>query len=182
MWKELILTICNDMKEPAVCLPTGLLAGCLFLLFSYSRDRGMGRKGSLPCRFLFVVYLTVLIYTVYFSREPGSRAGVSLELFGTWGETVASKGYVIENILLFIPYGMLVPGSIPLFKKGIACVLSAALFSIAIELAQLATGRGYCQLDDVVMNTIGAVFGWAYWRVGIGLWGRGSGDKEAKKD
>lgn len=184
MWKELIFTIYEDMKEPVAYLPIGLLAGGLFLLFWFFWDMGICRKGSgqgdghkeggykASSRFLLVAYLAVLINTVFFSREPGSRTGVSLELFGTWGETVTSKGYVIENILLFIPYGMLVPGGIPFFKKGYACVLSAAFSSMMIELVQLITGRGYCQLDDVVMNTIGATFGWCCWRVSAVLGGR----------
>ncbi|MCI8269580.1 MAG: VanZ family protein [Lachnospiraceae bacterium] len=165
MGKELFLTICKDMQEPVGYLPQGLMAGALFLLIFFVWSRA-GRplkpvkRTTLACQFLCVVYLVVLAELVYFSREPGSRAGVNLNLFGTWGDTVSSRGYVIENLLLFIPYGILVPGSIPFLRKSGRCILSAVFCSMAIELVQLATQRGYCQLDDVVMNVLGAVLGW----------------------
>ena len=34
------------------------------------------------------------------------------------------------------------------------------LISVGIETVQLITERGYCQLDDVVMNTLGALVGY----------------------
>lgn len=35
--------------------------------------------------------------------------------------------------------------------------------SCGIELSQLITQRGYCQLDDVVTNTAGMLIGWIIW-------------------
>lgn len=39
------------------------------------------------------------------------------------------------------------------------------LCSTAIEYTQLRTGRGFCQLDDVVMNTLGALAGYFLWQL-----------------
>ena len=36
-------------------------------------------------------------------------------------------------------------------RQGISCI---------IEGAQLVTGRGYCQIDDVVMNVLGGILGY----------------------
>lgn len=156
------------MQEPVSYLPQGFLAGGVFLLIlccwcgwnRMRRSQAQVRKGRMICQFFGVVYLIALLNMVFFSREPGSRIGVNLELLGTWGDTVTSQGYVIENILLFIPYGILVPGSLPFLRNGVICILSAGLFSTGIELVQFVSQRGYCQLDDVVMNTAGAAFGW----------------------
>ena len=100
--------------------------------------------------FLLGVYLAVMFVTVFLSREPGSRQGIDMTLFGTWGETPQAHAFVIENILLFVPFG---------WKKF--TVLWGFLISVGIETVQLITERGYCQLDDVVMNTLGALVGYA---------------------
>lgn len=33
------------------------------------------------------------------------------------------------------------------------------------EASQLITQRGYCQLDDVVTNTVGMLVGWGIWKM-----------------
>ena len=39
-------------------------------------------------------------------------------------------------------------------------VLLGFLISVGIETVQLISERGYCQLDDVLMNTLGALVGY----------------------
>ena len=34
--------------------------------------------------------------------------------------------------------------------------------SVSLEILQLITGRGYCQVDDVISNTAGAFLGWLF--------------------
>lgn len=172
--KELVLTICGDMLEPIGYMPHGMIAGFLFLVV-YLLGILAGRAAGIPMKvqekkrvmllYLCVVYGTVLLETAFFSREPGSRIGVNMELFGTWGETAASKGYVIENILMFIPFGILFPACFRFLKNGFVCVAAACLTSVAIETAQYLTGRGFCQLDDVVMNVLGTTLGWLLYRI-----------------
>ncbi|MDR1766232.1 MAG: VanZ family protein [Lachnospiraceae bacterium] len=41
------------------------------------------------------------------------------------------------------------------------CIVAALLSSLCIEVAQLVTKRGYFQVNDIVMNTCGAILGWA---------------------
>ena len=55
------------------------------------------------------------------------------------------------NILLFVPLGFLVGG-----WKGI---LVCFVISCGIETVQYFTRIGFCELDDVLNNTIGAVVG-----------------------
>lgn len=120
--------------------------------------------------FLLGVYLAVMFVTVFLSREPGSRQGIDMTLFGTWGDTPQAHAFVIENILLFVPFGILYPLAVsatdrkPDLSKKIDwekfTVLWGFLISVGIETVQLITERGYCQLDDVVMNTLGALVGY----------------------
>lgn len=134
------------------------------------------KPGQWIASVLFVIYFLVLLQTVFFSREPGSRWGTQMQLLGTWGTTMQDHAWVLENILLFLPFGILLPGCLP-GRGHFLTVPAGALCSACIEYIQLRTGRGFCQLDDVVMNTLGALAGWLVWwllrlmcRGGCWLW------------
>lgn len=145
------------MAEVIPFLGLGLpLAAVLTALFwgLEKRHRGM----AVPL-FLFLVYLICMVQVVFFSREPGSRHGLDLALFSTWGNTAQSHAYVIENVLLFLPFGMLFPFLSSRAESLLFCTVSGALISVLIETVQLFTGRGYCQTDDVAANALGAFFG-----------------------
>lgn len=107
----------------------------------------------------FTAYMYTLVMIVYYSREPGSRTGVAdMVLWSTWGMTLQMHAYFIENIVLFIPFGLLFPLVFKNWMKWFTIPVGA-LISAAIEYTQLITGRGYCQLDDFVTNTAGAAIG-----------------------
>lgn len=117
---------------------------------------------------LFVIYLWMLVMIVFFCREPGSRIGTDFRFMGTWGTTMQDHAWVIENIFLFLPFGFLFPVWLPK-KKTAWTILVGFLCSVAIEYCQLRTGRGFCQLDDVIMNTLGAVIGFLCWKIAHSL-------------
>lgn len=110
--------------------------------------------------FLVAVYFAMMLSITLFSREPGSRTGVDLKLFETWGNQCLPDRYFVENILLFLPFGCFLPIVWPQAENVLALALSACMISIGIEMAQYITGRGYSQLDDIVTNTTGAVIGY----------------------
>lgn len=125
-------------------------------------------KGKGRIRFsciLFIIYIEILMQTAFFSREPGSRQQIDLNLFGTWGQTAIAHAYFIENIIMFIPFGLLAPMVFKRMRKVRFCVFIGFLCSCGIELSQLITQRGYCQLDDVVTNTVGMLVGWGIWKM-----------------
>lgn len=113
-----------------------------------------------------------IIYNIYgspfansiFSREAGSRKGIDLTILSTWGKTAQEHAYFIENIMMFVPLGILLPMLFKKIRKLQYCALTGFLCSCMIEVSQLVTQRGFCQLDDVITNTVGAVAGWMIWR------------------
>ncbi len=68
----------------------------------------------------------------------------------------------IGNIVLFIPVGLLFPIVTRkwewLWTLAIGCG-----FSVLIEITQLMTNRGCFDLDDIILNTIGATIGYCVW-------------------
>ena len=76
----------------------------------------------------------------------------------------------IGNLLLLLPLGVYGPMRWPALRGVGWLVLAAAVASGAIELAQLGLAIGYgfpvrvADVDDVLLNTLGAALGWLGWR------------------
>lgn len=67
----------------------------------------------------------------------------------------------LQNIIFFIPFGFLF-----LWKKNLWIVVCEALFtSVLIEFTQYVFNLGWCEIDDVVSNTLGALIGFRLWIV-----------------
>ena len=169
---SIIQYMLTDIAEVFQYLPIGMTSGVLFFCFVLIMRQAFSllKKDNLlsvarcVTMSLFVMYLTIFSEIVFLSREPGSRTGVNLQLFGTWGTNAQAHAYVLENILLFIPFGFLIPCVFFKCKNGMITFFMGMFLSIACEGIQFMTQRGYCQLDDVVMNTLGTVLGYiGYW-------------------
>ena len=97
---------------------------------------------------LIALYILIILWVTLFSREPMTTR-IFRGLF--WEIEMGYWNNIIQNILLFIPLGFLIGG-----KRGI---IAGVLLSIGIELTQYIAVLGYCELDDVLNNTIGAAIG-----------------------
>lgn len=65
--------------------------------------------------------------------------------------------YVL-NVLLFVPFGFILPITWPQFEKKKCILATGFLFSFAIEFSQLFCHRA-TDIDDLLMNTLGALLG-----------------------
>lgn len=63
----------------------------------------------------------------------------------------------MENILFFIPFGELFPWK----EKWIVAFFEALVLSVLMEIAQYIFALGWCEIDDVISNMLGAMLG--YW-------------------
>lgn len=125
----------------------------------------------------FAVYLAVLLrLTVVrdglFDGEIGEGRSVNLKLWAMY-DYLLSTGQVIQyryllagNFLCLAPLGF----ACGFFRKN-SSVLFAASVSLGatlfIELWQLAFNVGYFELDDIILNLLGGVFGYAAHRLAV---------------
>ena len=151
--------IVRDIIAISRYLPTGLFLGIplglVFLSFG-GQKKHHGRTG----RFLFGLCLGFILTVTYFSREIGSAGEIiDLKLFSTWEINVRNRAYLVENLLLFMPFGACF--GIAYGKKPILwhVFLVGFVTSLGIETMQLITKRGIFQLDDILTNVLGAVAG-----------------------
>lgn len=110
--------------------------------------------------FFFAVYIYCVLQLTILSRTVGNFGNVDMRFLVRWNESNEQKAFLIANIIMFIPLGIL----LPMFGKVLRHILIvfpiAMLDSIAIETIQLKYQLGFCQLDDVVANSIGFLIGY----------------------
>lgn len=82
---------------------------------------------------VILTYLIVLVQVALLSREPGSRTTTDLIPFSTFGTTIQSRAYEIENIIIFLPMGILLPILCKPLQKFRWIVPAMMLISIGIE-------------------------------------------------
>ncbi len=70
------------------------------------------------------------------------------------------------NIVMFIPLGFFLPCLWVRLRSFGQVLLAIVGIIVIIELIQLFTLLGSCDIDDLLLNTIGAVIGWLLWRAG----------------
>jgi lipopolysaccharide/colanic/teichoic acid biosynthesis glycosyltransferase len=97
---------------------------------------------------LIAIVAIIILQITIFSRDVGQER-IFKPLFwelknGMWKD-------IWLNILLFMPLGLIIGG-----RKGI---ISGLILSCCIEFTQYMFCLGYCEMDDVLNNTIGAVIG-----------------------
>lgn len=146
-------------------IPAIFFSGCIVFDVSWLCGKKSIIKHRIPFAF-FLAYILVIFRIAFLCREPGSRKAISLVLFETWGHTFHMYAMFVENIIMFIPFGVLLPILFRIFRSGWACVLTGFICSCSIEILQHITQTGYLQLDDVVTNTTGTLLGWLAWEAG----------------
>ena len=124
---------------------------------------------------LFFLYIIAVISVTFIVREtmvlrtPENR-GVILQPFREF-ETMMNGAHffwfkqIFLNILLFVPFGILLPMVSMRFKNPIITVTTGCILSGLIEIMQYITGRGLTEVDDVITNTIGAAVGVVIYKI-----------------
>ncbi|GAA0798451.1 hypothetical protein GCM10008910_23010 [Faecalicatena orotica] len=157
--------IINDILSAMNYLPIGIICGFLGTTMHYILKSKVVNKKTCILEFFLITYLTAVLFIALLSREPGSRDMVSLIPFSTFGTTPQSHAYVVENIIMFIPFGFLLPLLWVRMNNLYFCLLTAFFTSLAIEVTQVITKMGYGQTDDVITNVLGAAVGFGILRI-----------------
>ncbi|WP_305023110.1 VanZ family protein [Paenibacillus lacisoli] len=128
------------------------------------------------------MYTLLLIYMMFFgfgrSYNPGSHYSYNLIPFDTiksyWMNVRGPHTLqtmminLLGNIVVFIPFGILLPGSYQRLKKGGSFFLVCLSALLLLEISQMLLYRGTMDVDDVILNLLGA---------GLGFWSLTAGRK-----
>jgi glycopeptide antibiotics resistance protein len=103
-------------------------------------------------------------------RRIERRDHVNLQLFEMFRIYKWSDKQVLGNFVMLLPLGIYLP-LLSKRMKGFVPVLVFVLFTAAlIELLQLATSFRSVDVDDVLLNTSGAILGYLIYRVAVPVW------------
>lgn len=130
---------------------------------------------------LFALYLAILIYFLFFAdgfRDTVADAYhysfIPFREIGRYIKYAKTIGFarvfinLAGNIIAFMPFGFFVPH---LSKRKLSfwtVTLLAMEFSVIVEVLQLFTKVGCCDIDDVILNTLGGMLGYACYVIGKG--------------
>ena len=118
---------------------------------------------------LFIIYILYLVYLTLFAYNYG-RGNINRSLNIIPFKTIvyflsANLSYkikiinIIGNIAAFVPMGVL----LPIIKNNIGIkkiVIIGLIGTVSIEVIQYITGVGASDVDDVILNVLGTVFGY----------------------
>jgi len=66
---------------------------------------------------------------------------------------------LLGNVAVFVPFGLLIP--LVFRVRWLSFIVGFASWILILELLQLITRRGTADIDDIILNTIGACIGYA---------------------
>ena len=72
---------------------------------------------------------------------------------------------IFGNVMGFIPYGFILPVITHRCRNGFFIILSGFALSLTVETIQLVTRSGCFDVDDLILNTLGAAVGYLIFAV-----------------
>lgn len=157
-----MLTLINIIYS-ALCMAIP----CMFYFVYLMRQRK--QKRSLMFHFFETAIFLVYIYMVFSVTGIGSVWEIGkygaiirldeINLIPFQPEKITTN---VLNLIMFIPFGFLVPFIWSEYRNVGKVLITGALFSFSIELAQL-FNRRVTDIDDLLMNTLGALVGYIIW-------------------
>ena len=129
--------------------------------------------------FLFILYMGMLVYFLFFAESYG-RAGemareyrynlipfVEIRRFWMYREQVGNFAMILNifgNVVGFVPFGYILPVINDRFRNWLLIVVSGFSLSLCVETAQLIFRVGSFAVDDLLLNTLGALLGYvSFW-------------------
>ena len=112
-----------------------------------------------------VLYLAVLLALTLMPPYYGTTHRLRLMPFVSIARDIRQGGLpflinILGNVVAFLPLGVLLPGYTRRLRSAGAVLLAGALTSTAIETLQLLYTRRIADVDDVLLNTLGAGVGY----------------------
>lgn len=135
----------------------------IIVLYHYSIN-GIKFLKNTFCSILGGYIFFILCTTILFRDK---KEEIRYILYPLWSYCVLDNKLLAEiilNVLLFMPIGFI--SGIVFNNANIIKVIGfGCLLSLSIEIFQLLTMRGVCNIDDVIHNTLGCFIGYGLFRL-----------------
>ena len=104
---------------------------------------------------LLSAYAYIVVGITMLSRNEDYSDVVNLELFSTFHDDYVSRKYIYENLMLLVPYAIILYILAGVFRRALVSLVMAILTSLLIEYAQMVTHLGRFEVDDILTNVTG---------------------------
>ncbi len=162
------------MKEYIFLIYEFLTAFVPFLaVFVWFRHlhRKRGKRISAIYHIATILFAVYIIAVFYVTGSGTFYEGMRRQFEINWMEVnmvpfsndIDLRGYLL-NILMFVPFGFLVPFIWRKRDRFMRVLFSGFLFSLLIEVSQLFNNRA-TDVDDLIMNTVGAIVGFGLFKL-----------------
>lgn len=144
------------------------VVGAVFAVRLYKKGRITRLKMVLSI--ILWLYVLVVLYFTVIGRYSHEEYTVRLQFLYSYrnyfltGDAYELRG-IIVNIVMFIPFAFL---SAALFRDKKPVIITLALglaLTLIIELLQLITHTGTFEIDDILNNLLGTIFGIVLWNI-----------------
>ena len=131
---------------------------------------------TLGAKILLAIYIVMLIYVCFFSERYG-RDIISdtyryklvpfkeIRRFLVYRENVGFIAFIenlFGNVIAFMPFGFFIPVISPRNRKFLNVLALTFLLSLTVETIQLMLKVGSFDVDDLLLNTLGGITGYAF--------------------
>ncbi len=126
-------------------------------------------------RILFALYAMLMLWLLFGQRMGQPSGGVNLIPLATAADflRLLAAGRNVRhavinlagNVVMFVPLGLLLPLSFDSLHRFRRCMAASAVIIICVELVQLITRLGVCDVDDLILNLIGAAIGYGIYKL-----------------
>ena len=130
---------------------------------------------------LFVIYSLTMLWLL-FGRQQYHREMMDMLVNLQPLKTIRAYLYVLQNreevyllriaafnlfgnVVLFIPYGIFLPYLFRRMQALWKVMVAGVVTVVCVELLQIATLRGSCDVDDLILNMMGILIGYIVFRI-----------------
>ena len=171
-----ISDIFNFLKEYLALGILGvLIIGLLFFIgYKIIYQKLLHGKKKIKYKKLILCGISICYFSVIFGAVFLNRSNVygiiNLHIFSSYIEAYhmmssSLSRNIILNILLFVPFGILLPLYNKKINKLFKVVPIGFITSLLIEIIQYNTKFGIFEIDDVINNTFGVLIGYGLYKV-----------------
>ena len=134
-------------------------------------------------RIAFAAYCLLMVYLLFLQRSPRLsiggdyaetlRANLNLlpgdtiqRFLRVWDSPVYHRAAIVNligNVVMFIPLGFGLPWAFSCLRKYWKTLLLSAGIIVFVEVIQLFTLLGHCDVDDLILNLVGVTAGYVLW-------------------
>lgn len=137
---------------------------------------------------LFMVYILVLVKLIIFKHPYGRLAAIAaswsadvvlegirnanfipfktIRMYIEYADRLNSFENLLGNIAAFVPFGMIFPLIDAKRRRFLHVAAASLILVLGIELFQLFSAFGAFDVDDIILNCLGVILGYAIYGMG----------------